>query len=100
MQVTCSGAQDPIRLFFNLLVAGFVVIIIESDMAVFWLTALSSANTKFFSMLLDRTFVMHHVIKVLGYSVGVLFFNNIIPNPIKLIQYLLGKLVLLFTSQM
>lgn len=90
VRVSCLGAQAPVRLLFDIIVASVVVIVIESDMAVFWLTALTTATNKFFSMLLDKNFVTHNIYKVMGYTVGVVFFVAILPNPIKVIQYLLG----------
>jgi len=91
VRISCSGAQAPIRLLFDCLIAGFVVVVVESDVAVFWFTSFASANFKFLSLVLNRHFLANNFGQVITYMPRVFFFGLLLPNPIKMIQYLLGN---------
>lgn len=54
VNVSCSGAQAPIRLLVDCLVAAFVVIVIESEMAVLWFCGVTNACQTFLKMIFNR----------------------------------------------
>lgn len=89
IKISCAGSQAPIKLFVNCFVAGFIVIVIESDMAVFWLSSFKMANQKFMTLAVNRYFVFRNgsfpnkdVCKYVSASVVL----SLIPSPIKLVQ--------------
>jgi hypothetical protein len=54
VNVPCQGAQDPVRLLVNICVAAFVVIIIQSDIAVLWLCGVSKSCITLFGLGIHR----------------------------------------------
>eukprot|EP01034_Spumella_vulgaris_P023585 gene23585-29814_t len=61
VNVSCPGAQAPIKLLLDCVVTGIVVIIIESDMEIFWQTQLKQALTKFRGLLFNRMLTLSAV---------------------------------------
>eukprot|EP01037_Dinobryon_pediforme_P022397 gene22397-23547_t len=65
-KVTCTGAQSPLYLLCDIAIVGIVIIIIESDVNVFW-TVMTSAVSKI---------------------------RSLVPDPSKLVQYCMGFVVI------
>jgi len=97
-RASCSGIKAPLRLLLNCLIAGLVIVVVESDVAVFWMTSFASANLKFSSLSLNKHIPWEICFNVFYYSLMAIFFGLLLPNPIKMIQYLLGNHVLIIAS--
>lgn len=99
VQVTCSGAQAPILLLLDLIIVGFVIIIIESDLQVFWTTGLNQVISKATNMVFSRYYFSKNVKRTFYYS-SVSLGLSWLPDPRRCIQYVLGFVsVLTFFSQ-
>ena len=44
INVTCAGSQAPIELFLNLIILGVTILVVESELFVFWYTTFTTAN--------------------------------------------------------
>jgi hypothetical protein len=93
ISVSCSGSQAPLRLLFNVIVIGIIVVIVESDLQVFWTCALSNANTKAMRLLINRYYMSNHPNKAIVQFFKAAFLS-ILPPPRKVIQYSIGLLTL------
>jgi hypothetical protein len=89
VQVTCLGAQSSGYLFINLVVTGFIVLIIASDWQIYWTTAWQRLLSRTVFLLSNRFYV--------GYARGSAFYHAAtalalwtLPEPKKWIQYALG----------
>lgn len=89
VQVTCAGSQAPIYLFINLVIAGVVVIVIKSDLQVYWSAALTQVLQQSSTLVFCRSYFIERKLGAIWdliWSVGVLC----LPSPRKWIQYGLG----------
>lgn len=89
VQVTCAGSQAPILLLVNLVIVGFVVIIIKSDLQIYWSIALSDVLSKTQTLISSRYFFSRNKGLTLWYA-SCATILMLIPDPKKCIQYLLG----------
>lgn len=92
IKVTCTGAQSPLYLLCDVLIVGIVIIIIESDVNVFW-TMMSPTVSKLRSMVFSRHYFSQNVISSLFYLAAAILVTQI-PDPSKLIQYSMGFVVI------
>ena len=63
VNVTCLGSHAPLKLFTNLIVMGIVIVVVQSDVAIFKSVTLSSFLKKFKDMVFSvgyRTWSPHH----------------------------------------
>lgn len=93
VQVTCAGSQAPIFLFLDLIFMGLIVIIIESDLQIFWAASFKNLLQQATNLIYSRYFLSKNVADTLKYaalSAGFTF----LPDPRKLIQYVIGYLYL------
>lgn len=100
VNVTCSGVQAPIRMAVNLLVAAFIVVVIESNIAIFWFASLQKTCKKFVGLSLNRFFFTQGKFlpscRVPSFIFGASLLSFIVPSPIKLVQYAIGFVSLNF----
>lgn len=88
VRVSCLGSQSVLQLFVDCIVVGVAVIIIQSDMEVYWGTIFSSVQNKFRSLLFQRNYW-----KSIGWNIGFLLWSvvfDLVPHPRKILQYCLS----------
>ena len=89
-KVNCHGAQQPWFLLISLVIMGIVIMIIKSDIQVFWSMAIIHLTKKTHRLFLNRFYVTRNfhilIYNVLLASTIVIF----IPEPRKVVQYLVG----------
>ncbi len=87
--VTCKGSQLPIYLLLDCIVLGVAVILIQSEMEVYWCTAYAKVHNEFRGVLLQPNFWSRNFWPNLFYMCwsGLLF---LLPHPRKILQYALG----------
>ena len=56
MNVTCKGATAPVELFFNIIIMGICIIIIESNFQIFKGITFNSMNDVFFKGILQPSY--------------------------------------------
>ena len=91
IKVTCTGSQSPLYLLCDVFIVGIVIIIIESDVNVFW-TMLSPMVSKLRSMVFSQHYFFRAWI-TLGY-LGAAILITQLPDPSKIIQYSMGFVVI------
>jgi hypothetical protein len=89
VQVTCAGSQAPIYLLTYLLIFSVVIIIIQSNLQVFWISSLSPAINKASNLIFSRYFFIRNK------STSMLMFLIcrsllFIPQPRTIVQYMIG----------
>jgi hypothetical protein len=87
--VTCAGSQAPIYLLTYLLIFSVVIIIIQSNLQVFWISSLSPAINKASNLIFSRYFFIRNK------STSMLMFLIcrsllFIPQPRTIVQYMIG----------
>lgn len=85
VQVNCLGSQSAIQFFMDCVVVGIVVIIIQSEMMIYWGTFFAAVKSKYYSLLFQRNFW-----KSVKWNIWVLLWSillDLIPNPRKILQY-------------
>lgn len=88
VQVNCNGCQSTIQLFLDCVIVGVAVIIIQSDMEVYWGTVFAGVHSKFRSLLFQRSFW-----KSTSWNFRFLLWSillEIVPHPRKILQYSIG----------
>eukprot|EP01034_Spumella_vulgaris_P001392 gene1392-1839_t len=93
VQVTCPGAQSPLYLLADLIIVGVVIIIIESDVHVFWTMMISPAMGKIRSSVFNRHYFFGHIFST-GLYMWLASLISYVPDPSKLVQYCMGFVVL------
>jgi hypothetical protein len=93
VDVTCEGSKAPLKLLFNVLIIGLIVVIIESDLQVFWTCAFSNTLSKAKRLIVSRYYFRNNRSQAIinGIFAGVL---SLFPQARKLIQYAIGTLTL------
>eukprot|EP01035_Chromulina_nebulosa_P057355 gene57355-78580_t len=92
IKVTCIGAQSPLYLLCDVLIVGVVIIIIESDVNVFWIM-LSPTVSKIRSMVFSRHYISRNFCSSITYLVVAILITQL-PDPSKLVQYSMGFVVI------
>jgi hypothetical protein len=92
IKVTCIGAQSPLYLLCDLLIVGIVIIIIESDVNVFW-TMLSPTVSKIRSMVFSRHYIRRNCLPSITYLLAAILISQL-PDPGMLVQYSMGFVVI------
>jgi len=93
VKVTCPGAQSPLFLAADLLIVGVVVIVIESDVQVFWTMMFGPAMSKIRRIVLNKYFFGRNIFSSSLYILLTLLMSQI-PEPSKLVQYCMGFVVI------
>jgi hypothetical protein len=93
VQISCDGSKAPLSLLFDLLILGVIVVVIESDVQVFWVCAFNNALAKLNGLIMSRHYMSSYQRTAFSQ-----FFCSILlsffPQPHRLIQYVLGSLTL------
>jgi hypothetical protein len=92
IKVTCIGAQSPLYLLCDVLIVGIVIIIIESDVNVFW-TMLSPTVSKIRSMVFSRHYISRNFCSSITYLSAAILISHL-PDPGMLVQYSMGFVVI------
>jgi hypothetical protein len=91
IKVVCVGAQSTWFLLLDMFIVAAVVIIIESDLHVFWSMMVYPSATKMRSMFFSWHFLKDHFRSTLFYLL-ILIIVSLVPDPSKIVQYFLGFL--------
>ena len=92
IKVTCTGAQSPLYLLCDIAIVGIVIIIIESDVNVFW-TVMTSAVSKIRSLVFSRHYFSRNICSSSLYLTTLILITQV-PDPSKLVQYCMGFVVI------
>ena len=90
VKVSCSGSQAPINLLLDCFIAAAIVISINSDANLFWITRVRTSTQKLGSLLLNRFYLYKSIFSSLSAFIYTIapFFIAIFPSPMKINQYL------------
>lgn len=96
-QVSCVGAQIPMQLLANVIVISIIVLVVESDLEVFWCSAFSNAQIEFRKLLLRPALWENRMWTVFKHMMWS-FVLQVIPHPRSLLQFVIGffSLVIFF----
>jgi len=92
VSVSCAGSQAPIYLLVDFIIVGIIVLIIESDVHIFWVALVRDVSLKYCLLTTNHyymRFIFFSTVKVPFYNiVSVLLL--LLPSPMKIMQYALG----------
>lgn len=90
LEIHCHGAQQPLYLLLTIIITGIVIIIIKSDMQIFWTFALDDLINKTQRLVLNRYYLSHNFRLAMSNSLLAGIIGLVVPEPRKWIQYMLG----------
>jgi hypothetical protein len=93
VKVVCVGAQSPLFLLMDMIIVAVVIVIIESDVHVFWTMMVAPSLSKIRSMLFSRQYFVSHFLSTIFY-LAILLMVSQVPDPSKLVQYCMGLVVI------
>lgn len=87
--VSCIGAQIPLQLLIDCFVVGVTIIVIQSDMEIFWCSAFANVHQEFRRSLLRHQFWKGNVLVNLLFLLWSVILQ-VIPHPRSILQFGLG----------
>lgn len=89
VQITCTGAQAPAQLFVDCVVVGITVVVIESDMEIFWSSSFANVHQELRHLVLRDTFWKEKPWRTAGFFLWSSYLQ-VIPHPRSVLQFGLG----------
>ena len=89
VQVTCNGAQSPLYLFVDIVVVGVVILVIQSDVQIFWTMMIQPSTSKIRSMVFSREYFFSHWKRTLLYLAMAMAIAQV-RDPAELVSYCMG----------
>ena len=93
VKITCPGAQTPLYLLTDMIIVAIVIMIIESDVHVFWTMMIEPAVSKIRSMIFSPQYFRRNWCATITQLSTAMLVTQI-PGPHKLIQYCMGFVIM------
>ena len=89
VKVTCNGAQSPLYLLVDIVIVGVVILVIQSDVQIFWTMMLQPTAGKIRSMVFSPEYFRKHWPRTLLYLFLAMAMAQI-RDPAELVSYCMG----------